>query len=297
MNIILDAMSGDKAPCEIIKGAALAKARLNVDLTLVGQRDVILRCARENGISLNGIRIEHAEGVITMEDDPISVVRSKRNSSMAIGLRMLKEEGDAFVSAGNTGALHAGSSLIIRPIKGIHRPAIATVLPLARPMLLLDSGANTNVTAEYLMQWAVMGSIYMKNIYGIRQPSVGLLNNGAESHKGTPVVAETYKLLKASDEILFIGNVEGHQVMSSVCDVLVTDGFTGNITLKMLEGMGKFFMSTLKDMYNKNVLTQLSAAAVKSPLRGLKKQFDASEHGGAPLLGLSKPVGSTYLSP
>ena len=290
MNIILDAMSGDKAPCEIIKGAAMAKARLNVDLTLVGQRDGILRCARENGISLNGIRIEHAEGVITMEDDPISVVRAKRNSSMAIGLRMLKEDGDAFVSAGNTGALHAGSSLIIRPIKGIHRPAIATVLPLTRPVLLLDSGANINVTSEYLMQWAVMGSIYMKNIFGIRQPSVGLLNNGAESHKGTPVVAEAYKLLKASDEILFIGNVEGNQVMSSVCDVIVTDGFTGNITLKMLEGMGKFFMSTLKGMYNKNVLTQLSAAVVKDQLRGLKKQFDASEYGGAPLLGLSKPV-------
>ena len=290
MNIILDAMSGDKAPVEIVKGAAMAKARLGVDLTLVGQREVILRCARENGISLDGIRIEHAEGVITMEDDPISVVRAKRNSSMAMGLRMLKDEGDAFVSAGNTGALHAGSSLIIRPIKGIHRPAIATVLPLARPVLLLDSGANTNVTPEYLVQWAVMGSIYMKNIFGIRQPSVGLLNNGAEEHKGTPVVAETYKLLKASDDIFFIGNVEGNQVMSSVCDVLVTDGFTGNITLKMLEGMGKFFMSTLKGMYKKNFLTQLSAAAVKDQLMGLKKQFDASEHGGAPLLGLSKPV-------
>ena len=268
----------------------MAKARLGVDLTLVGQREVILRCARENGISLDGIRIEHAEGVITMEDDPISVVRAKRNSSMAMGLRMLKDEGDAFVSAGNTGALHAGSSLIIRPIKGIHRPAIATVLPLARPVLLLDSGANTNVTPEYLVQWAVMGSIYMKNIFGIRQPSVGLLNNGSEEHKGTPVVAETYKLLKASDDIFFIGNVEGNQVMSSVCDVLVTDGFTGNITLKMLEGMGKFFMSTLKGMYKKNFLTQLSAAAVKDQLVGLKKQFDASEHGGAPLLGLSKPV-------
>ena len=268
----------------------MAKARLGVDLTLVGQREVILRCARENGLSLDGIRIEHAEGVITMEDDPISVVRAKRNSSMAMGLRMLKDEGDAFVSAGNTGALHAGSSLIIRPIKGIHRPAIATVLPLARPVLLLDSGANTNVTPEYLVQWAVMGSIYMKNIFGIRQPSVGLLNNGAEEHKGTPVVAETYKLLKASDDIFFIGNVEGNQVMSSVCDVLVTDGFTGNITLKMLEGMGKFFMSTLKGMYKKNFLTQLSAAAVKDQLMGLKKQFDASEHGGAPLLGLSKPV-------
>jgi glycerol-3-phosphate acyltransferase PlsX len=290
MNIILDAMSGDKAPVEIVKGAAMAKARLGVDLTLVGQREVILRCARENGLSLDGIRIEHAEGVITMEDDPISVVRAKRNSSMAMGLRMLKDEGDAFVSAGNTGALHAGSSLIIRPIKGIHRPAIATVLPLSRPVLLLDSGANPNVTPEYLVQWAVMGSIYMKNIFGIRQPSVGLLNNGAEEHKGTPVVAETYKLLKASDDIFFIGNVEGNQVMSSVCDVLVTDGFTGNITLKMLEGMGKFFMSTLKGMYKKNFLTQLSAAAVKDQLMGLKKQFDASEHGGAPLLGLSKPV-------
>ncbi len=290
MNIILDAMSGDKAPAEIIKGAVMAKSRLNVDLTLVGQKEVILHCARENRLSLDGIRIEHAEGVITMEDDPISVVRAKRNSSMAMGLRMLKEDGDAFVSAGNTGALHAGSSLIIRPIKGIHRPAIATVLPLARPVLLLDSGANTNVTPEYLVQWAVMGSIYMKNIFGIKQPTVGLLNNGAEEHKGTPVVAQTYKLLKESDDILFVGNVEGNQIMSSVCDVLVTDGFTGNITLKMLEGMGKFFMGTLKGMYNKNLLTQLSAAAVKDQLRGLKKQFDASEHGGAPLLGLSKPV-------
>ena len=290
MNIILDAMSGDKAPAEIIKGAVMAKSRLKVDLTLVGQKEVILHFARENRLSLDGIRIEHAEGVITMEDDPISVVRAKRNSSMAMGLRLLKEEGDAFVSAGNTGALHAGSSLIIRPIKGIHRPAIATVLPLSRPMLLLDSGANTNVTPEYLVQWAVMGSIYMKNIFGIKQPTVGLLNNGAEEHKGTPVVAQTYKLLKESDDILFVGNVEGNQIMSSVCDVLVTDGFTGNITLKMLEGMGKFFMGTLKGMYNKNLLTQLSAAAVKDQLRGLKKQFDASEHGGAPLLGLSKPV-------
>ena len=290
MNIILDAMGGDKAPLEIVKGAAMAKARYGVNLTLVGQRDVILRCARENGISLDGILIEHAEGVITMEDDPISVVRAKRNSSMAMGLHMLKEEGDAFVSAGNTGALHVGSSLIIRPIKGIHRPAIATVVPLPRPVLLLDSGANPNVTPEYLMQWAVMGSIYMKNIFGIRQPSVGLLNNGAEEHKGTPVAVETYKLLKESDDIFFVGNVEGNQVLQSVCDVLVTDGFTGNITLKLIEGMGKFFMGTLKGMYKKNFLTQLSAAAVKDQLKGLRKQFDASEHGGAPLLGLSKPV-------
>ena len=157
MNIILDAMSGDKAPLEIIKGAAMALKQYDVQLTLVGNREIITRIAAEQGLSLDGVRIEHTEEIITMEDDPISVVRAKKNSSLAVGLRMLKEEGDAFVSAGNTGALHAGSSLIVRPIKGIQRAAIATVLPLAKPMLMLDSGANTNVTDEYMLQWAVMG--------------------------------------------------------------------------------------------------------------------------------------------
>lgn len=290
MNIILDAMSGDKAPLEIIKGAAMAVQKFNVSLTLVGDADVISSVAGENQISLQGIRIESAKSVITMEDDPISVVRAKRDSSMAVGLRMLKESGDAFVSAGNTGALHAGSSLMIRPVKGIHRAAIATLLPLAKPMLMLDSGANTNVTAEYMMQWAVLGSIYMKNVFGIESPAVGLLNNGAESHKGTPVVAETYQLLAASEEIRFVGNIEGNQVVHAPCDVLVTDGFTGNVTLKLLEGMGKFFMTTLKGMYTKNTMTKMSFLVMKDQLRDFKKQFDASEYGGAPLLGLSKPV-------
>lgn len=290
MNIILDAMSGDKAPLEIIKGAAMAAQKLNVSLTLVGDTEVISGIAREHQISLDGISLEPAKSVITMEDDPISVVRAKRDSSMAVGLRMLKESGDAFVSAGNTGALHAGSSLIIRPVKGIHRAAIATLLPLAKPMLMLDSGANINVTAEYMMQWAVIGSIYMKNIFGIESPAVGLLNNGAESHKGTPVVVDTYRLLQASQEIRFIGNVEGNQVVHAPCDVLVTDGFTGNVTLKLLEGMGKFFMTTLKGMYTKNTMTKMSFLVMKDQLRDFKKQFDASEYGGAPLLGLSKPV-------
>ena len=290
MNIILDAMSGDKAPLEIIKGAAMALKQYDVQLTLVGNREIITRIAAEQGLSLDGVRIEHTEAIITMEDDPISVVRAKKNSSMAVGLRMLKEEGDAFVSAGNTGALHAGSSLIVRPIKGIQRAAIATVLPLAKPMLMLDSGANTNVTAEYMLQWAVMGSIYMKNIFGIDSPAVGLLNNGAESHKGTPVVAEVHKIMAESREIRFVGNVEGNQVVSSPCDVLVADGFTGNITLKLLEGMGKFFMGSLKGMYTKNALTKMSFLVMKDQLRAFKKQFDASEHGGAPLLGLRKPV-------
>ncbi len=290
MNIILDAMSGDKAPLEIIKGAAMAKSRYDVQLTLVGNCEIIERIAKEEGLSLDGVRIEHTEEVITMEDDPISVVRAKKNCSMAVGLRMLKEEGDAFVSAGNTGALHAGSSLIVRPIKGVQRAAIATVLPLAKPMLLLDSGANTTVTAEYMMQWAVMGSIYMKNIFGIDSPAVGLLNNGAEEHKGTPVVAEAHKWMAESSEIRFIGNVEGNQVINSPCDVLVADGFTGNITLKLLEGMGKFFGRSLRDMYTKNLMTKMSYLVMKEQLSSFKKQFDASEHGGAPLLGLRKPV-------
>ncbi len=290
MNIILDAMSGDKAPLEIVKGAAMACGQFDVNLTLVGNREIITRIAREEKLSLDRIRIEHTDEVITMEDDPICVLRAKKNSSMAVGLRMLKDEGDAFVSAGNTGALHAGSSLIIRPIKGVQRAAIATVLPLAKPMLMLDSGANPNVTPEYLMQWAVMGSIYMKNVFGIKNPGVGLLNNGAEEHKGTPTVVQAHKMMAESREIRFVGNVEGNQVITSPCDVLVTDGFTGNITLKLLEGMGKFFMGTLKGMYMKNAMTKMSFLVMKDQLRGLKKQFDASEHGGAPFLGLKKPV-------
>ncbi len=290
MNIILDAMSGDKAPLEIVKGAAMALKKYDVQLTLVGNREVITRIAAEQNLSLENVRIEHTEEIITMEDDPISVVRAKKNCSMAVGLRMLKEEGDAFVSAGNTGALHAGSSLIVRPIKGIQRAAIATVLPLAKPMLMLDCGANTNVTAEYMLQWAVMGSIYMKNIFGIDSPAVGLLNNGAESHKGTPVVAQAHKIMAESRELRFVGNVEGNQIVTSPCDVLVADGFTGNITLKLLEGMGKFFMGSLKGMYTKNALTKMSFLVMKDQLRSFKKQFDASEHGGAPLLGLRKPV-------
>lgn len=290
MNIILDAMSGDKAPLEIIKGACMAVERFGDEITLVGDRAVIETIARENDLSLDRLRVEHAPGVLTMEDDPLSVVRSKKDCSMARGLQLLRDGGDAFVSAGNTGALHAGSSIMIRPIKGIHRAAIATVIPLARPVLMLDSGANVNVTSEYLLQWAVMGSVYMRSIYGIASPEVGLLNNGAESHKGTPVIADTYRKLSETPEIHFIGNVEGHQVMNAPCDVLVTDGFTGNITLKLIEGMGKFFMGSLKSMYTKNAMTKMSFLVMKDQLKALKKQFDASEHGGAPLLGLSKPV-------
>lgn len=290
MRIIIDAMSGDNAPYEIVKGALEAAEEFDCDITLVGNKSVICDVADDLGYSTNKVDIIHTEEVITMEDEPNCVVRSKKESSMSVGLKTLKENADAMVSAGNTGALHVGSSLIVRPVKGIRRPCIATVLPFPSPLLLLDCGANVNVTPEYLESWAFMGSVYMKNLFNMDKPRVGLLNNGAEEHKGTETMVNTYKLLKNSEDINFIGNVEARDIPFGVCDVLVTDGFTGNIVLKYTEGFGKFFMKTLKGLYSKNTRSKMSFLAMKGQIMGIKKQFDASEYGGAPLLGLSKPV-------
>ena len=290
MDIIIDAMGGDNAPKEIVEGAVLASQKYKSKLILVGNQPVIEKHLRECGADTRALEIVHTEGVITMEDDPLSVVRAKKESSMGVGLRMLKESGDAFVSAGNTGALHAGSSLIIRPIKGVQRSGIATILPFERPVLMMDCGANVNVTADYLVQWALMGSIYMKNVHGVETPEVGLLNNGTEEHKGTQIQIDAYQKLKASEFIKFAGNIEGKEVPNAPCDVLVTDGFTGNVTLKLVEGMAKFLFGTLKDMFTQNMMTKMSYLMMKDQLRQLKHQFDAAEYGGAPLLGLQKPV-------
>lgn len=290
MDIIIDAMGGDNAPKEIVEGAVLASQKYKSKLILVGNQPVIEKHLRECGADTRALEIVHTEGVITMEDDPLSVVRAKKDSSMGVGLRMLKESGDAFVSAGNTGALHAGSSLIIRPLKGVQRSGIATILPFERPVLLMDCGANVNVTAEYLVQWALMGSIYMKNVHGVEHPEVGLLNNGTEEHKGTQIQIDAYQKLKASEFIRFAGNIEGKEIPYAPCDVLVTDGFTGNVTLKLVEGMAKFLFGTLKDMFTQNMMTKMSYLMMKDQLRQMKHQFDAAEYGGAPLLGLQKPV-------
>jgi len=290
MKIIIDAMGGDNAPVEIVKGVAEASKIYDVNLVMVGNQPVIEKILSETDAVTKKIEIVHTETVVTMEDDPISVVRSKKDSSMGQGLQLLKTDGDAFVSAGNTGALHAGSSLLVRPVKGVHRSGIATLLPFARPILMMDCGANTNVTAEYLEQWAVMGSIYMKKIHGIDVPEVGLLNNGTEEQKGTQVQVDAYQKLKNLDRIKFAGNIESREIPFGPCDVLVTDGFTGNITLKLVEGMAKFLLGTLKTMYTKNAVTKLSYLMMKDQLKQIKNDFDASEYGGAPLLGLKKPV-------
>ena len=290
MRIIIDAMGGDRAPEEIVKGVAIATKKYDHDIVLVGNKPVIEDLLKEYEADTSKIEIVHTETVITMEDDPICVVRSKKDSSMSVGLNLLKTDGDAFVSAGNTGALHAGSSLIIRSVKGVQRSGIATILPFAKPILMMDCGANVNVTSNYLDQWAVMGSIYMKNVHGIETPTVGLLNNGTEEHKGTQIQIDAYKLLKDNANISFAGNIEGKELPFGPCDVIVTDGFTGNVTLKLLEGMGAFVFSALKDMFTQNAMTKLFFVAMKKQLKGFKKTFDASEYGGAPLLGLQKPV-------
>ena len=291
MNIAIDAMGGDKAPLEIVKGVyEAAKLRPNITLTLLGDKTEIEKCL-ENHSELSNLKIIHTNSFVTMEDDPMIVMKEKNDSSMAIGLNMLKnEEFDAFVSAGSTGALHAASSLIVRRIKGIRRSAIATIIPFEKPILMLDSGANPTVTADILNQWAILGSVYMNKMLNIENVRVGLLNNGTEEHKGTPEAKEAYQLLKNNDKINFVGNIESKELPNSPCDVLITDGFTGNITLKLLEGMAKFFFGSLKKVYTTNVKTKISYLLAKNDLKSLKKSFDSSKYGGAPLLGLAKPV-------
>ncbi len=290
MKILLDAMSGDHAPLEILRGAIMAHAEFPDEIVLIGDENIIADVAVKNELDLRGITIVHASSVISMEDSPLSVVRDKKDSSMGVGLKMLSRgEGDAFVSAGNTGALITGATLIVRRIKGINRAGIASILPLGNPVLLMDSGANLNITSDNMAQFAFMGAKYMEKVYGIERPRIGQLNNGTEYNKGNTLQVESYQLLSESG-LNFVGNIEAKEVPFNVCDVLVTDGYSGNIFLKSVEGMGKFMLRILKDVLMTNVATKLSTVTMKSKVNGLKTRFDASEHGGAPLLGISRPV-------
>ena len=226
-----------------------------------------------------------------MEDRALAVVREKRESSMSVGLKMLAAgEGDAFVSTGNTGALFAGATLLVRRIHGIQRAALATVLPGQNPVMLLDCGANVVVEPEYLEQFALMGSIYMKKMFSLPQPRVALLNNGSESCKGTPMHVEAYQRLSHMDGIHFVGNMEANRFAFDTCDVLVTDGFTGNVLLKGIEGVGKLMFGSIKTALKSSPMATLGALLVKKPLKGMKKQLDPNEYGGAPLLGIAHPV-------
>ncbi|MGN0521574.1 MAG: phosphate acyltransferase PlsX [Eubacterium sp.] len=291
MRIIVDAFGGDNAPLEIIKGAMLAVDEYDVDILLTGDRDKINECIKQNNITLKRTQIADAKSVITMHDDAKSVLKEKSDSSMAVGFDLLnKGEGDAFVSAGNTGAVTVGATLITKRIKGIKRPAIASVMPSAkRPILLIDCGANSECRPEFLYQFGLMGDLYMKHILKYDNPRVALANNGEEDTKGTPLIKAAYALMKDA-AYNFTGNIEGRQIPFGDADVIVADGFTGNIILKTYEGVAKVLMNGIKDAFMKNTLSKLSYLGVRSGINDMKKQFDYKEYGGAVLLGVKKPV-------
>lgn len=291
MKIILDVMGADKPAHELIRGAILAKEEYGTDIVLVGDESVIREALAEEQMPEGNFEIVHAGDVVTMEDEPISIFQTHKESSMAKTLRLVAEGyGDAAVSAGNTGAYFTGATLIVKRIRGIRRAALGTIFPYVSPMLLLDCGANVTVRADDLAQFACLGSVYMEKVFGIESPRVGLVNNGTEEHKGTPLYVEAHRLLKDMREINFIGNIEGKDFPYGKCEVLVCDGFTGNIILKTSEGLCRFLMEKVQDMFHSGTISMLSGALVHGKARKMKKFFDPREYGGAPFLGLAKPV-------
>ncbi|WP_367926163.1 phosphate acyltransferase PlsX [uncultured Ruthenibacterium sp.] len=292
MTIIIDAMGGDNAPVEILKGAAQAVREYGVSIIAVGNAQKIEKAVRDNNLDLSDITVVNATEEISMCDEPTAAIRHKKDSSMVVGLRMLAEgKGDAFVSAGSTGALLAGATLIVKRLKGVKRPAIGTVIPGANhPFLLLDSGANVECRPEMLDAFATMGSVYMEKVLGVRDPKVALVNNGAEETKGTPNYVAAHALLKENKNIHFAGNVEPKDIPQGDVDVVVCDGFTGNVILKLTEGLAKMLVGQIKGVFLKNIWTKLAFLAVKSGMKDFKKKLDADEYGGALMMGVQHPV-------
>lgn len=291
MKVIVDAFGGDNAPQEIIKGARLAADELGYDIVLVGDEEKIKGEAIKNNVSIENMQIVHAPDVISMEDAPTDILKSKNNSSMAVGLRLLAQgEGDAFVSAGNSGALCVGATLIVKRIKGVKRCAFAPVIPKSNGFfMLIDSGANVECRPEMLKQFGIMGSIYMKNVMTVANPRVGLVNVGTESTKGDELRFKAFNLLKDSN-INFIGNIEAREIPADCADVVVADGFTGNIILKFYEGMAKEMFSKFKNIFVKSFKNKLASAVLMPDIQEMKKHIDYKEYGGAPLIGISKSV-------
>ena len=295
MKILIDAMGGDLAPGCAVEGALLAaKAYPDCEIVLVGDEGQVKPLLE--GKAPANISTVHTTEVITMDDDPATAVRRKKDSSMAVCLKMLLQgDAEGMVSAGSTGALLTGATLVAKRIRGIRRAAIGTLFPQrgGGKALMLDSGANAECTPEYLLQFAYLGHFFMKTQMGIENPRIGLVNNGTEEHKGDELRKETHKLLQEAHDagrINFVGNVEGREALSGACDVLVCDGFTGNVMLKTIEGAAGFLMRELKDILYANLPSKLAALVLKPGLSKLKKMLDYKEVGGAPMLGISKTV-------
>lgn len=291
MKIIVDGFGGDNAPLEVLRGCAQAVREYGVSLAVTGDEKKLARCAKENGIPLDGIEFLHAPQVITMEDEPTDVIKAKADCSMAVGLKALHEAtGDAFVSAGNTGALVVGASTLVGRMRGIKRAALAPMLPTTEtPYMLMDSGANLDCRPEMLVQFGIMGSVYMNKIMGVASPRVGVVNVGTEATKGTDLEIEANRLF-ALAPVHCIGNVEARELPQCGCDVAVTDGFTGNVILKLTEGLAKGFSGSLKRILLKNIGTKLAALVLKGGITEFRKTMDYTEYGGAPLMGISRPV-------
>ena len=298
MRILIDAMGGDLAPAANALGAIRAARELGVEVVLVGRGEAILQCLKENGIDTlpKGVEIANAEDVVDMHDDPAAVVRKRKDSSMVVGLRMLAEGGgDAFVSAGSTGALLTAATLVVKRIKGIRRAAMGPVVPTKTGggAVLIDCGANAECTPEFLLQFAFMGSYYAQKTLKLDRPRVALLNIGAEDSKGTQLQKDAYALLKKAGDagyLNFIGNVEARGVPLGEADVVVADGFSGNVLLKGIEGTALFMSGMMKDMFKKNIFTRLAAAMCMSGIKEFKNKLDYRQTGGTVLIGLSKPV-------
>ena len=297
MKIIVDAMGGDNAPLEIVKGALAGQKHWGVDIVLTGDenaiREALTRCGQPEVPT--GMEIISTSQTVEMCDDPATVFRRKKDTSMGVGLTMLREgQGDALVSAGSTGALLTGATLITKRIHGIRRAAMAPVIPTTTGQaVLIDCGANAECTPEYLVQFAYLGNFYAQQVLGLAKPRVGLLNIGAEDSKGTDLQKQTLaRLRQAAEEghLHFIGNIEAKEAIKGGCDVIVTDGFSGNILLKTMEGVGSFAGSALKGMFKKNLLTKLAALAVMPGLNDFKAKLDPNKVGGTAFIGSARPV-------
>ena len=289
VKVIVDAFGGDHAPLEVIRGCERAVRELGVSIILTGSEQKIKACAAENGISLEGMEIVHTDDVFDIHEEPKELIKSGKNTSMAVGLTLLAENrGDAFVSAGSTGALVFGATFIVKRIKGIKRIAPSPVMPGDKgSFVLIDAGANTECRPEMLVQFAAMGSAYMEKVMGVSSPKVGLLNIGSEETKGRDLEIEAYKLLESSG-LNFVGNIEARDIPDGEVQVVVTDGFTGNVVLKLYEGLGSFFSKKIKWIFSG--AGKLGALLSLGKIRTFRRQMDYKEVGGSALLGVKKPV-------
>ena len=297
VKVAVDAMGGDNAPSEIVKGAVEAvKERKDISVVLVGNQPVVEEELAKYQYPKEQIEIRHASEVILTEEPPVNAIRSKKDSSIVVGMKMVKAgEADAFVSAGSSGAILVGGQVIVGRNKGVERPPLAPLIPTEKGVsLLIDCGANVDARPSHLVQFAKMGSIYMEHVVGIKNPTVAIVNIGAEEEKGNALVKETFPLLKECKDINFIGSIEAREIPHGGADVVVCEAFVGNVILKLYEGVGATLLSKVKEGMMSSLCSKIGALLVKPALKATLKSFDASRYGGAPLLGLKGLVVKTH---